>query len=313
MGKLYDLVEFRNELVQQLDSLRVDTVIHSRIDLLKKIKRKFPDQAEYVNRKIIEYLTLVDQSTRIIAEFDEKFSELNQEIDNTAISMFNNDDYYNAFQEKNIQGPHFQELIVTDNISSHLESKITQYSNWHYPALQINPRRKKWIDSMVAGDPLYLTHFDINLVRELIQTYPSLYQSRLRLYEINEGNFSVLPQAQFGFVLCWDNFNYFSLIEIEKYIREVWKLLRPGGHFIFSYSNCDLEGPALRAENWACGYSNLRWLTKLLKEIGYEITALHDDETGDAFNTHTSWADIKKPGDLKTVKAAQAMGQILSK
>jgi hypothetical protein len=67
------------------------------------------------------------------------------------------------------------------------------------------------------------------------------------------------------------------------------------------------------AENWACSYSNLRWLIKLLKEIGYEITALHDDETGDAFNTHISWVEIKKPGDLKTVKAAQAMAQIIVK
>ena len=313
MGKLYDLIEFRNELAQQLDFLRVDLDIHNRINLLKKIKSKFPNQAEYINRKIVEYLTLAEQSIRIIAEFDEKFSELNQEIDDTAISMFNIDDYYNDFQEKNIQGPHFQELIVTDNISSCLVSKITQYSDWHYPALQISPRHKKWIDSMVAGDPLYLTHINVEIVRELTQTYPSLYQSRLRLYEINDRDFSVLPQTQFGFVLCWDNFNYLSLDKIEKYIREVWKLLRPGGHFIFSYSNCDLEGTALRAENWACSYSNSRWLIKLLKEIGYKIIELYDDETGDAFNTHTSWADIKKPDDLKTVKAAQAMAQIIAK
>jgi hypothetical protein len=50
-----------------------------------------------------------------------------------------------------------------------------------------------------------------------------------------------------------------------------------------------------------------------LNEIGYEITALYDDETGDVFNTHISWANIKKPGNLKTVKAAQAMAQIITK
>jgi hypothetical protein len=49
----------------------------------------------------------------------------------------------------------------------------------------------------------------------------------------------------------------------------------------------------------AGSYASARWLTKLLNAIGYEITALHKDETGDAFNTHVSWAEIKKPGELK--------------
>jgi hypothetical protein len=313
MRKLYDLVEFRNDLARQLDSLRVDPVIHNSIELLKKIKRKFPDQAEYVNKKIVEYLTLADQSTRIIAEFDEKFSELNQKIDDTAISMFNNDDYYNVFQEENIQGSHFQELIVTDNISSYLVSKITEYSDWHYPALQITPRNKKWIDQMAAADPLYLTHYNLTLVKEIIKPYPDLYQNRLRLYKIVDRNFSKLPQAQFSFVLCWDYFNYLSLDKVEKYIREVYCLLRPGGCFMFSYTNCDLAGPALCAESLACAYASSRWLKKLCNEIGYEISDLKDFDTGDAFKTHVSLAILKKPGNLRTVKAAQALAQIIPK
>lgn len=313
MGKLYKLVEFRNHLVSQIDSLQVQLVIYAKIDLLKKIKKTFPHQSEYVDKKIIEYLTLSDHGTEIINGFKEKITELNQEIDDTASTMFDNKEYNDTFQEEHVQGEHFQQLIITDEIYNHLESKITSYSDWHYPVMQINPRRKKWIDLMVGGDPLYLTHWNINLVEELIKTYPDPYQDRLRLYQIHDRDFSVLPQAQFGFVLCWDNFNYVSLDKIEKYIREVWKLLRPGGHFIFSYSNCDLEGSALRAENWACGYCNSRWVEKLSKDIGFEIVGSHDIQTGDAFNQYTSWIDIKKPGALATVKAAQAMAQILNK
>jgi SAM-dependent methyltransferase len=151
------------------------------------------------------------------------------------------------------------------------------------------------------------------MVKDMIKEYPELYQNRLRLYEIVDRDFSKLPMDQFGFVLCWDNFNHLSLDKIEKYIREVWKLLRPGGSFIFNYNNCDFEGPAYRVECHAGSYASTSWLTKLLNTIGYEITAFHDDETDDAFNTHISWVEIKKPGVLKTVKAAQAMAQIIAK
>ena len=307
MGKLHDLVEFRNYLLDNLDNFNLS--IQDKIELVNKTKNIFPERSDYLDEKINAYLKVGIQGKKIIDEINANISQLNVEIDNTADLMFNNEEYRDQFSENNI----FRNLTLSIELQSWVESRITCGCDWHYPALQITPRSKKWIDLMVAGDPLYLTHSNIVMVNDMIKEYPGLYQTRLRLYEIANRDFSKLPQAQFGFVLCWDNFNYLSLDRIEKYIREVWKLLRPGGSFIFSYNNCDFKGPAGRAECHTSSYTSARWLTKLLNAIGYEITALHDYETGDAFNTHISWADIKKPGDLKTVKAAQAMGQVLTK
>jgi hypothetical protein len=311
MGKLYDLVKLRNILLDKMDTLSLASDIQGKIQILNSIvnQNKTIDDIELIENFKDNFDRLVIENQKIINGLNTTVNIINQNIDNYALELFDDDAYQEKFREENILQTAYSSL----EIENWVVSKITQYSDWHYPALQINPRSKKWIDPLVASDPLYLTYSNIFMIKDMIKEYPELYQTRLRLYEINDRDFSVLPQAQFGFVLCWDNFNHLSLDKIEKYIKEVWKLLRPGGHFIFSYSNCDLEGVALRAENWACSYSNSRWLIKLLKEIGYEITALHDNETGDAFNTHISWADIKKPGDLETVKAAQAMAQIIVK
>ena len=314
MGKLHDLVKFRNYLIDSSDKLSLDSFLQSKIEFLTKTKSLFPEQLDYINKKVDDFLEIDIQSKKAIAEIDDKVTLLNKEIDEMARLMFDNEEYRNTFDEKNVQGLNFQkELILSAELESWVESEIMHHCDWHYPALQINPRCKKWIDLMVAGDPLYLTHFNINIVKDIIKTYPSLYQTRLRLYEIINRDLSKLPQGQFGFVLCWDNFNYISLDKFEKYLREVWSLLRPGGHFIFSYSNCDLDGTALRAEYRACSYASLRWLTTLSNEIGYEIIETHDDETGDAFNTHVSWAELRKPGILKTVKAHQSIAEILTK
>jgi hypothetical protein len=194
-----------------------------------------------------------------------------------------------------------------------IESKVGRHCAWCYPALYINPRTKKWIDCMVSADPLYITHSMIYIVKEMIDSYPTIYQNRLRLYEIIDRDFKILPQEQFGFVFCWDYLNYLSFKKVEKYIREVWYLLRPGGSFIFSYSNCDMLGTSLQLENKACAYANSRWLKKLCDEIGYEINELHDIETGDALCTHVSWAEIKKPGTLQSIRKQQALGIIKHK
>ena len=311
MGKLYDLVKLRNTLVDKMDSLSLAPDIQGKIQILNSIinQNKTADDIDLIENFKDDFDRLVIENQKIINSLNTAVNIINQDIDNYALELFDNDIYRRLFCEKHL----FQNLYLSPEIESWVVSKITQYSDWHYPALQINPRSKKWIDPMVASDPLYLTHSNIAMVKDIIKEYPEIYQNRLRLYKMGDRDFSKLPQAQFGFVLCWDNFNHLSLDKIEKYIREVWLLLRPGGSFIFSYNNCDLEGPARRAECHASSYISVRWLTKLLNEIGYEITALHDDKTDDAFNTHVSWVEIKKPGDLKTVKAAQAIGQVLTK
>ena len=63
----------------------------------------------------------------------------------------------------------------------------------------------------------------------------------------------------------------------------------------------------------AASFVTARWLVKLSYKVGYEIIESHDVETGDAFTTHVSWIEVKKPGNLRTVKAAQAIAQIIVK
>ena len=312
MGKLSDLVKFKNYLLDNLNNFDLYSSIQDKIDSVNKTKRIFPEHSDYLDEKIDAYLKVGIQSKKIIDEINANISQLNVEIDNTADLMFNNEEYRDRFSENHIFRTSVH-LPLSIESQSWIESRITHGCDWHYPALQISPRSKKWIDPMVAADPLYLTHISMPEIIELIKDYPELYQRRLRIYAIEDRNFSILPQGQFGFVLCWGTFNCLSADKIEQYLKEVFQLLRPGGHFIFSYNNCDLLGPSLRAEEYMLSFVTARWLVKLCNEIGYKIIESHDVETGDAFTTHISWVEIKKPGNLRTVKAAQALAQIITK
>lgn len=312
MGKLYDLVKFKNDILKSSDGLSVADCIYEKIQIVEQTKEKNIkiNNIELLDGIINQYTDLIAQNNKILENLGIIISQLDDDIDSIATELFSDDEYKKAFCEEAINA---KTLHPTKEVDAHVKSKIHYYGNWQYPALYINPREKSWIDSLVACDPLYLSSIDVTSINELISGYPEIYQRRLRIYQIENRDYSKLPQEQFSLVFCWDTFNYLSFDKVERYIRQVFNLLRPGGGFIFSYSNCDLEEVAFRAECRATAYSTYKLVANLLTEIGYEIVQSHDIKTEDAFNTHISWIEAKKPGILTTIKAHQAIAQIIAK
>jgi predicted TPR repeat methyltransferase len=166
---------------------------------------------------------------------------------------------------------------------------------------------------MVANDPLYLVTNDIHHLKEITSVYSDVYQKRLRVYEIHNQNFSTLPHAQFGFILCWDFLNYLPIDVIKWYLESVMALLRPGGVFMFSYNNADIETSARLVDQKRACWATDSVIKKLATDAGFEIINFSDLAINDNENTWVSWAEIKKTGELRTVKVSQAMGQVLSK
>lgn len=312
MGKLYDLVKFKNDILKSSSDLSMADCIYEKIEIIDRTKEKNIkiDNADLLDSINDQYNDLIRQNNKILETIEIIISQIDNDIDALASELFSDDEYKKAFCEEGIK---LKALHSTEEAEVEIKSKIHQYGSWQYPALYINPRERSWIDSLVSCDPLYLTSIELTTINELISAYPEIYQRRLRLYQIENRDYATLPQEQFSLVFCWDTFNYLSFDKVEQYIRQVFKLLRPGGGFIFSYSNCDLEGVALRAECMATAYSTYKLITNLLNEIGYEIVQSKDVKTEDAFNTHISWVEAKKPGILTTIKAHQAIAQIIIK
>jgi hypothetical protein len=162
MGKLHDLVKLRNTLVDKMDSLSLISDIQDKIQILNSIvdQNKTADDIDLIENFKDDFDRLVTENQKIINGLNTTVNIINQDIDNHAVGLFDNDAYNRMFIEENIS----QTAYPSAEIENWVVSKITQYSDWHYPALQINPRSKKWIDPMVAGDPLYLTHSNIAMV-----------------------------------------------------------------------------------------------------------------------------------------------------
>lgn len=322
MGKLTDLVRYRNELASKVDSLNLHKAITKKINILNAVQVNNA-MAYNIDHITNNYKQLSIDNDSNINQLITLITLINTDIATLATELFSNRrllDYTGR-----IDIPAESELRIL------VKSKIKQYCDWHYPGLQINCNNNEWIDCMVAADPLYLTDskeyrgyriIDMPLgiippedthLHNLISDYPSEYQNRLRLYSITGHDFSALPIAQFSIIVCWGFLNYIELAGIAEYMRQMFNLLRAGGVFMFSYNNCDIVDSAKLAEDNAMSWASAFTIKQLCNDIGYEVITFEDHVNADTYIKHVSWCEIRKPGKLTTVKAHQVAGQILEK
>jgi phospholipid N-methyltransferase len=204
----------------------------------------------------------------------------------------------------------YRTVICNEDVRQIIITDIRNHTNSKYPALEIGPGDGQWTEYMVAGDPLYIVDIHPEFIESTKSKFPIEYQRRLRSYLLGwnglpKDDLSILPQNQFGFIFAWQVFDFFPLDKTKLYLEQCFNLLRPGGVMMFSYNDCEFSAASVYAEIGFKSWMTKTLLTKTCKEVGLEIVDTKDSLSG------FHWIKIKKPGELKTVKSGQSMGEII--
>ena len=192
-----------------------------------------------------------------------------------------------------------------------LRSRLQTYTDWKYSGLIIRPSHSPWVEDLVALDPMYFVDTHEDLIAPATGQFPAEYQRRLRRYVIDEFNnrpiFEKLPQQQFGFVYGFDYFNFRPLEILKHYLLEVFGLLKPGGTFFFNFNDCDRQGGVALTEHNFCCYTPAKLIYEYATKLGYDIS--HQEIIDGA----STWVELKKPGQLTSIRGGQALAGIFRK
>jgi hypothetical protein len=298
MAKFSKLVKFRNSMAAVVNDLELTTAINSRIDILNGLK---DDDYPEITDLIDEFKLLISANQQTVNTAKKIVDETEVKIDKLGLEMFGTNSNFKSAGS----------IELNDDLKEYLDIRIGNYCEWQYPSMLLYVNHNSWISSMVASDPLYLTHRgDIKTLKRMIQGYDQVYQNRLRLYDIKDDDFSILPQEQFSYILAWNVFNYISMDGIKDYLTKLYPLIRPGGVLMFSYNNCDKVNGAALCEIAAGGYASSRAISAVIESYGYKLIKFEDFDCG--ANT-VSWVELRKLGAKTTVKAHQALAEIKRK
>lgn len=262
-----------------------------------------PIYQAHIAQSIDFYEQLKHHSSEFGTEIEKIYQEINAHIERKT------KEYFTANYELELRygvpgNREARKLNLNAETTATVLSRIHNYCDWRYPGLEIGPGDGEWTKELVACDPLYIVDIFQEFLDSTKSQFNEAYQRRIRSYLIQSEDLAKLPQNQMGFVFSWNTFNYFSFETVKQYLHSVFNVLRPGGTFMFSYNDGDVPYCADFVEQYYMSYVPKSMLIPLAEYIGYEVHANH------LMQETVSWIELRKPGELHTVKAHQALGQM---
>lgn len=196
-----------------------------------------------------------------------------------------------------------------DSISREfLSVRLNMKTGWQMPAMVIRPAKDWLIDNTVACDPMYYVDFNTDLLAPTDTWFTPEYQQRLCKYVFDESvtdpMFGHLPADQFGLIYVPYFLNFRPLEIIEKYLSQLFVLLRPGGYLLFTFNNCDTVSGAKLFERFCGSYTPARLLKPIIDRIGYSMVYEFNDDRG------LSWFELQRPGYRSSIRAGQVLAAV---
>ena len=204
-----------------------------------------------------------------------------------------------------------RKFTVTADLETYIQSRVQAHSDYHHAGMIIRPGLERWIEHMVACDPLYVVDTDHAMFEPTKKLFTSQYQSRLRYYAIRESDqdamLTDLPDNQLGFVLAYNFFHYKPFEIMRAYLREIYSKLRPGGVLAMTFTDCDRRGGAELAERMMNCYTPGRLVIGACESAGFLI------EQNYRMDAAINWVEMRKPGQIESLRGGQTLAKIIAK
>jgi SAM-dependent methyltransferase len=185
-----------------------------------------------------------------------------------------------------------------------LSNEIGIHSDWRWAGVDLNPSDGFLTRAFLACDPFYMYTgqvIDKSAIKNRFNNFFS--EKRLMFYDRLEH----FPQGHIGLAVNINTYQFWPLDPIREEIKSVHKLLLPGGHFIFTYNDCEHLASLDFCANGYRAYNTRELMLAMVEMIGFEVI-----KEANLCNGAHSYMIVKKPGKLGSQKLSAPLVSIES-
>ena len=186
-----------------------------------------------------------------------------------------------------------------------MKLQIGDFSDWRHAGVELNPSNGLLTRSFLACDPLYLYTGNVVDKQKVKEQFNRFFSDR-RLMMYND--LLDLPQGQLGLAVSINSYDFWPMDPIKTEIQKVFNLLKPGGHFIFTYNDCEQISSLDLCANDYRAYNTKTLMTSMVQMFGFDIVKQENYCNG----AH-SFMVVKRPGKLTSQKLGAPLVEVKHK
>ena len=217
------------------------------------------------------------------------------------IDAYNNDqiaqlDKTRDWYAKDIDWRHERRDSVYDELLTKLiESKIFQFAKTGsashlYNSLEIGPGYGRFSRMFLS----WRLNFYVDLLPQCESKIKKLFKPEqhkyIRFYTTDRTNCSQIPTQSCSFVFSWDTIPYFTQAHIKEYLRDIYRVILPGGYCLIHYADCHYEKDLHEAKRGYWNYNTKTTMRQIIEDTGYTVIEM------DQFRPGANYAIFQKPG-----------------
>ena len=165
----------------------------------------------------------------------------------------------------------------------------------YYNSLEIGPGYGTYSKCFLAWRLNFFLELLTTCRPRILKKFNKQHHKYLRFHTTDRTDCGTIPDKSVNFVFSWDVFPFLTQSHIEEYLKDMWRVILPGGYCFIHYADCLYEKDLLLAQRGYWNYNTKNAMKRMIKRAGYGIIEM------DQFRPGANYAIFQKPGKLNPV------------
>jgi len=190
----------------------------------------------------------------------------------------------------------YHKPVVDKYLQKQIQQKIFQFAKTNLlNSLEIGPGNGMFSMDFRAWRLNYFVDVLHCREKKIRKKFPSRHQKYLHFFVTDRTECSQMPQSSCNFVFSWDTFVFFTQDHIKQYLKDIHRVLIPGGYCFVQYSDCHFDLDLNFAKRGYWNYNTKTAMEGIIQDTGYDIIEMNQ------FRPGANYAIFQKPGKQNPV------------
>ena len=191
-----------------------------------------------------------------------------------------------------------KDSIYDSLLYENIKTKIGQFAKMGanlQNCLEIGPGYGRFLECLLSWRLIFFVDVLNTVENKIKEKINPKHHPLLRFHTTDRTNCSNIPTNSCNFVFSWDTFTFFTQEHISQYLKDINRVILPGGYGLIHYADCNYDEDLNESKRGYWNFNTKERMMQMVEEAGFETI-----ETSQ-FRPLTNYIIFKKPGNQNPV------------